>query len=238
MIKLCAKDFVASRWWWLLALAADILYFTFPSQQNLLFMISGVGLVLVCVLITLFLEDRYKTEVFYASLPLKRSTIAPSRYILVGFLAVASGTWTFAYGYFLTSVVKLRFIKIDFESLFSVEGIAGYLFFAAFLAALFFPFYFKHGLGRGSFIFGTVCLALGSILIGLERLAANVFHLIRPLLTSEFLKDPGFGILRALGSIKALWGVPLFIGALFVLIAGMLLVSIRLSIRFYEKREF
>ncbi len=238
MLKLCAKDFVVSRWWWLLVLAADILYFTFPSQQNLPFMISGIGLVLVCVFITLLLEDRYKTEVFYASLPLKRSTIAPARYVLVGFLALVCAAWTFVYGYFLNSVVKLRFIQIDLQSLFSVEEIAGYLFFTAFLAALFFPFYFRHGLGRGSFIFAVVCLVLGSIFIGLERLAANVFSLTRPLLTSEFLKDPGLGILAAMAGVKARLGVPLFIEGLLVLMAGMLFVSIRLSIRFYEKREF
>jgi hypothetical protein len=238
MLKLCIKDFVASRWLWLLVITSDILCFTFSSQQNLLFMISGIGLVLVCVFITLFLEDRYKTEVFYASLPLKRSTIASARYVLVGLLAFVCGVWTFFYGYFLNSVVKLRFFKIDLDSLYSVEGVAGNLFMTALLAALFFPFYFRHGLSRGSFVFAIVCLALGSLLIGIERLAADVFHLIRPLLTSEFLKDPGLGIIGAIGGIKARLGVPLFVGALLILMAGMLLVSIRLSIRFYEKREF
>jgi hypothetical protein len=238
MLKLCAKDFVVSRWWWLLVLAADILYFTFPSQQNSLFMISGIGLVLACVFITLLLEDRYKTEVFYASLPLKRSTLAPARYVLVGFLALVCAAWTFGYGCFLNSVVKLRFIKIDLRLLFSVEGIAGYLFFTAFLAALFFPFYFRHGLGRGGFIFAVVCLALGSLFLGLERLAAKVLSLARPLLTSEFLKDPGLGILKTIGGVKASLGIPLFIGGLLVLIAGMMFISIHLSIRFYEKREF
>lgn len=238
MLKLCAKDWVISRWGWLLVLAADILYFTFPSQQNLLFMISGVGLVLVCVFITLFLDDRLKTEVFYASLPLKRSTIAAARYVLVGFLAIVSAAWIFVYGYFLNSVVKLRFIRIDLRSLFSVEGIGGYLFFTALLAALFFPFHFRHGLARGSFIFAAVCLALGSLVIGLERLAAKVLSLARPLLTSEFLKDPGLGILKTIGEVKASLGVPLFIVGLLVLIAGMMFISIRLSIRFYEKREF
>jgi hypothetical protein len=106
------------------------------------------------------------------------------------------------------------------------------------LAALFFPFYFKHGLGRGSFIFAVVCLTLGSLFLGLERLAGNALHLTRPLLTSGFLKDPGLGILGAIGGIKSSLGVPLFVGALLVLMAGMLFVSIRLSIQFYEKREF
>jgi hypothetical protein len=238
MLKLCAKDFVVSRWLWLLVLAADILYFRFPSQQLLESMVSGIGLVLFCVFVTLFLEDRYKTEVFYASLPLKRSTIVLARYVLVGFLAIVSVAWTFVHGYFLNSVVTLRFIQIDLQSLFSFEGIAGYLFFTAFLAALFFPFYFKYRLGLGSFIFAVVCLALGCLFLVFQFLATDALHLTGPLSMPEFLKHPGLGILRAIGGIKASLGIPLFVGALLVLMAGMLLVSIRLSIRVYEKKEF
>jgi hypothetical protein len=238
MLKLCAKDFVVSRWLWLLVLAADIVYLRSPSPPDLTFMISGVGLVLACVFITLFLDDRYKTEVFYASLPLKRSTIAAARYISAGFLAIVSAAWTFIYGYFLNSVVKPRFIRIDLQSLFSVEGIAGYLFFTAFLTALFFPFYFKLGLGFGVLIFAVVCLALGSLFLVFQFLATDALHLTGPLSMPEFLKDPGLGILRAIGGIKDSLGVPLFIGGVLVLMAGMLLFSIRLSVRFYEKREF
>ena len=238
MLKLWAKDFVVSRWLWLLILGADILYLRPPFSQELAFMISGIGLVLVWVFVTLFLEDRYKTEVFYASLPLKRSTVVLARYVLVGFLALVSAAWTFVHGYLLNSVVKLRFIRIDLRSLFSVEGIAGYFFFAAFLAALFFPFYFKLGLGLGALIFAVVCLALGSLFFVFQFLATEALHLTGPLSMPEFLKDPGLGILRAIGGIKASLGVPLFIGALIVFMAGMLFISIRLSIRVYEKREF
>jgi ABC-2 type transport system permease protein len=238
MLKLCAKDFVVSRWLWLLVLAANILYFRFPSQQLLLSMVSGIGLVPFCVFVTLFLEDRYKTEVIYASLPLKRSTIVLARYVLVGFLAVASAAWTFVYGYFLNSVVKLRFIRIDLQSLFSIEGIAGYLIFMALLAALFFPFYFRHGLARGSFIFAIVFLTLAIFIVGFERLAANVLHLTGPLFTAEFLKDPGLGIVRAIGGIKDSLGLVSFVGTVFVFMGGILLFSIRLSIRFYNCREF
>jgi hypothetical protein len=238
MLKLCAKDFVVSRWWWLLVLAANVVNFRFPSQALWLSMVYGIGLVLVSAFVTLFLDDRYKTEVFYASLPLKRSTIVLARYVLVGFLAIVSAACTFIYGYFLNSLVTPRFIWIDLQSLFSFEGIAGYLFFTAFLAALFFPFYFKLGLAFGAIISAVVCLALGSLFFVLDYLAADEFHLTRPLLTSKFLKDPGRGILRAIGGIRASLGVPLFIGGVLVLMAGMLLVSIRLSVRFYKKREF
>jgi len=151
---------------------------------------------------------------------------------------LACAAWTFGYGSFLNSVVKLRFIRIDLQSLYSVEGIAGYLFFTAFLAALFFPFYFKLGLGFGVLIFAGACLALGNLFLVFEFLATDALHLTGPLSMPEFLKHPGLGILRAIGGIKTSLGVPLFVGALLVLTAGMVLASIRLSIRFYEKREF
>jgi hypothetical protein len=229
---------MASRWWWLLFMASYILYFTFPLQQNLGLMVGAIALISVCVFVTLFLEDRYKTEAFYASLPLKRSTVVLARYVLTALLSLAGGIFVFFYAYILTSVVKLRFIKIDLKSLLTFGGITGFVLFIAFLAALYFPFYFRHGLGRGSFIFAAVLLALGIVVTGLERLAANIFHLTGPLFTADFLKDPGLGILLAIGGIRHSLGLPLFVGATFTLMAGMLAISIRLSIRFYQKREF
>jgi ABC-2 type transport system permease protein len=238
MFKLCAKDFMSSRWWWLLVIAADFLYLTFPLQQNLALMLGAQVLISVCIFITLFLEDRLKTEILYASLPLKRSTMVLARYVLTGFLTLGCGLFVFGYGYFLSSVVKLPFVRIDFQSFLTVEGVAGFIVFTAFIAALYYPFYFRSGLGRGSFIFAAVLLVLTVIFAGLERSAAYVFHLTRPLFTEEFLKDPGLGIVRALGSSKDWLGLPLFVGGVLILMAGMLLLSIRLSIRFYEQRDF
>jgi len=238
MLKLCGKDFMAGRWWWLLFMVSYILYFTFPLQQSLGLMVGTVALITACVFVTLFLEDRYKTEAFYASLPLKRSSIVLARYVLTGLLSLAGVVFVFFYAYLLTSVVKLRWIAIDLRSLLSLEGITGFALFIAFLAALYLPFYFRHGLGRGSFIFAAVLLGLVVVLTGIERLAAKVFHLTGPLFTADFLKDAGLGIIRAIGTIRDSLGLPLFIGAAFILLAGMLVISIRLSIRFYEKREF
>ncbi len=238
MLKLCAKDFVASRWWWLLIIGADILYSTFPLQQNLALMLGAQVLISVCVFITLFLEDRCKAEMLYASLPLKRSTMVLARYALAGFLTMGGGLFVFGYGYFLSSVVKLPFVRLDLKSLFTVEAVAGFIVFTAFIAALYYPFYFRSGLGRGSFVFAAVFLGLSAIFTGLERAAAHLFHLTRPLLTEEFLKDPGLGIVRALGGLKDSLGLPLFVGSALILIAGMLLISIRLSVRFYEQRDF
>jgi ABC-2 family transporter protein len=238
MLRLCGKDFMAGRWWWLLFTASYVLYFTFPLMQRLGLMVGAVALITACVFVTLFLEDRYKTETFYASLPLRRSSIVLARYILTGLLSLAGLAFVFLYGYLLTSVVKLRWMTIDLGSLLSLDGITGFALFTAFLAALYFPFYFRHGLAKGSFIFAAVLLGLAIVLAGAERLAANVLHLTETLFTAEFLKDPGLGIVRAIGTVRDSAGLPLFVGAAFILLAGMLAVSIRLSIRFYQKREF
>jgi hypothetical protein len=238
MLKLCAKDFRAGRWWWLLFMASYVLYFTFPLIQSLGLMVGAVALITACVFVTLFLEDRFKTEVFYASLPLKRSSIVLARYVLTALLSLAGLTFVFFYGYLLISVVKLRWIAIDLRSIFNVEGITGFVLFTAFLAALYFPFYFRHGLAKGSFIFAAVLLGLAIVLAGAERLAANVLHLTETLFTAEFLKDPGLGIIRTIGTVRNSVGLPLFVGAAFVFLAGMLAISIRLSVRFYKRREF
>jgi len=229
---------MASRWWWLLFMASYILYFTFPLMQSLGLMAGAVVLITACVFATIFLEDRYKTETFYASLPLKRSSIVLARYVLTALLSLASLAFVFFYAYLLISVVKLRWIAIDLRSIFNVEGLTGFVLFTAFLAALYFPFYFRHGLARGSFIFAAVLLGLALVLAGAERLTTNVLHLTETLFKAEFLKDPGLGIIRAIGTVRDSIGLPLFVCAGFIFLAGMLVISLRLSVRFYERREF
>jgi len=238
MLKLCGKDFMAGRWWWLLFMASYVLYFTFPLMQSLGLMVGAVALITACVFVTLFLEDRFKTEVFYASLPIRRSSIVLARYVLTAFLSLACLVFVFFYGYLLISVVKLRWIAIDLGSLLSLDGLTGYVVFITFLAALYFPFYFRHGLARGSFIFAAVLLGLVIVLAGAERLTTNVLHLTETLFVPEFLKDPGLGIIRTIGTVRDSLGLPLFVGAGFLLMAGMLVISVRLSVRFYERREF
>jgi len=225
MLKLCWKDFVASRWFWVLTLIICVLYGAFPISQNSAVMVVGLGVVVGLLLVPLFIEDRYRTEALYCSLPLKRSTIVRARYLLSGFVFAAGTILMFAYGYFANSVFKMKLIKINLEALRTLEGMLGFLFAAMFLISIFFPFYFRFGLAKGVVVFTTIIMGL---IIALAALFPG----------KEILNDPGTGILQALGNVKHSLTAPLFLFFSLALGAGIVFLSVRVSIRFYDQRDF
>lgn len=238
MLKLCVKDFVACRWWWLLVIAAFLLYWTFPFRFSLALMAGAVVLTSGWMAVALILEDKYKTEAFYCSLPLRRSTIVLGRYVLAAFLAPAGGILVLLYAHLLNSLTLFGPTKIDLGPLLTVEGVTAFAVFMAIFVSLYFPFYFKSGLGRGTLAFAAAVFVLAAGFAGMGRLADVLFNLKSSLLTPEFLKDPGLGIMRILAAVKNALSLPGFLAAAFILLAGAVLLSVRLSVRFYQKREF
>jgi hypothetical protein len=238
MLKLCAKDFVACRWWWLLVIAVFLLYWTFPFRSSLALMLGAVVLTSGWIAVALTLEDRYRTEAFYCSLPLRRSTIVLGRYVLAGILAPAGGILVFLYAHLLNSVTLFGPTKIALAPFLTVEGVTTFVLFMAVLVSLYLPFYFRYGLGRGTLAFAAAVLVLAAGIAGLGRLAVALFNLRSPLFTAEFLKDPGLGMLRTFAAVKETLSLPAFLAAVLALLMGAVLLSVTLSVRFYQKREF
>ena len=232
MLKLCLKDYLAARWWWLLALVAYALYATFPLMQNLAFMIAGAALIMGCLGVAVFIEDFFKTEAYFSSLPLRRSTIVQARYLLAGLLTLGGGIIVFAYGGLVNSMTWLRAVKINLGAIMTFEGVMGYVLALAILVGLYFPFYFRFGLARGSLGFAITLLGLS---LGLAAVLALLNE--NPFKSADFLKDPGIGIVWAIGQVKDELGPPLFIATGLVLTVGVFWISLRLSTRFYEKRD-
>jgi ABC-2 type transport system permease protein len=225
MLKLCWKDFIASRWFWLLILIICALYGTFPILPNSAVMVLGLGLVVGLLLVTLFVEDRYRTEALYCSLPLKRSTIVQARYLLSGLVLAAGTILMFAYGYFVNSVLKMNLRKMNLEALRTLEGMLGFLFTGVVLVSFFFPLFFRFGLAKGTVVFTVILIGF---IISMGALFSG----------KEFLIDPGAGILRTLGRIKHYLTPPLFLLLTLALAAGIIFLSVRLSTRFYDQRDF
>lgn len=238
MLKLCHKDYLASRWLWLLPLAVYFLYSIQTVWRNIMLMALGAGLILGCLIITLILEDRNKTEALYGSLPVKRSTIVKGRYLLAGFLTVAGGAVIFLSLILMNAFLKTQRPAPGLKALLTLESGVGFVVSVSLVTVFYLPLYFRFGFGRGSAIFAAASVGLALVLGILERLAGRWFGFHGSLFGPEFLKDLGGAILGAIGQARAALGPPLFIASILLGLSIMIFFSVRISVRFYGEREF
>jgi hypothetical protein len=238
VLKLCYKDYLASRWLWLLPFIIYVLYSIQPIGQTVMVMLFGWASIFTCLIITGALEDRNKTDALYISLPVKRATVVRARYLLAGVLTIVGGAVIFSLLGPINAFLKTRNPKIDIGILMTVEGGAGFLIAVTLAWVLYLPMYFGLGFGRGSAVFSFAFLGLGLGLAGIERLAARWLGWRSLLLTPESLKDPGSGILEAVGRVRGELGTPLFIVIIVIVLGALGFISLLLSIRLYERREF
>ncbi len=226
MLRLCRKDFIACRWFWLLALVVYFLYGVISIKQDVAFMTVGVALILGLTTLTLVVEDRYRTEIFFCSLPLKRSTIVRSRYLLSGLLVLFGGLLIFGYRHFLCSLIKVKTLSPNPFPHSTLEDPAGFITLAVSLVCLFYPLYFRFGLGKGAFLLTVILLGLLITAIGITALLSSWIHM------------GGLLTFRSLAQVKDFLGPPLFLLGTIALNLAIVFFSMRLSIRFYDQRDF
>ncbi|OGD27681.1 MAG: hypothetical protein A2Y56_03175 [Candidatus Aminicenantes bacterium RBG_13_63_10] len=237
MFKLCRKDFLACRWWWLLVLAVYGLNWMFAFRQSLGVMFLTLLLAGGCLAVTFYQDHLHKTEVLYGSLPLTRGRIVRGRYLLTGFLSAGALVVAFAYGSLLRSVFGIDDLRLSLSALGSMEGLTGYALAVAFLAALYFPLHYRLGAGKAVLAFFLSLLVLAVAVPGLGQLGLIPAPLARFVSSPGFLKDIGLGIIGMIGRVSLALGTPLFLAAAVGLASIVLAVSIRLATRFYEKTD-
>jgi hypothetical protein len=237
MLKLCYKDYLAGRWLWLTVAVLFILYIIQPMGQTTIIMTLGVLAVYAALSVSMIFEDQGRTETLYASLPLKRRTIVRGRYLLAGLIVVGGAAVVFGSAALTLALLKAPAYEKALSPLLSAEGIAGYFLAAVFLLSSFLPLYYRFGLGRGNLLYFSGLFALLLGLGGIERLASGPLHLISPLFTADFLGDPAGGLLGLIGSAGETFGP--FLSDVFVLslLSLFILASLRLSTRFYDRKE-
>ena len=237
MLKLCYKDFLACRWWWLLVLAFYGLNWMFALRQSLGIMLLTLLLVGGCLAVTFYQEQLHKTEVLYGSLPLTRARVVRGRYLLAGILALGSLAVSFAYGSFLQAVFGIDDLRLSLSALGSMEGLTGYALTLAFLTSLYFPLHYRLGAGKAVLAFFLCLLALAVAVPGLAELGLMPGPLARRVTAPDFLKDIGLELVGLLDQVRRALGTAPFLAASAGLASIMIAVSIRLSIRLYQKAD-
>lgn len=155
MFKLILKDFYLAKVVakWLLIFLAIILL-----RDSLLDGVKVLAISIICIRHSMILDDKFKTDSLFCSLPLKRNTIVISRYLsALAIILVVILLFN------IVSYIRAKEI-MTFRDTFLV------LFYLVLFLSVFFPFYFRFGIqlkkDLGYVSFSVLMLFFVIVLIG------------------------------------------------------------------------
>lgn len=228
MVHLIRKDFVAGGLFLLglggLWVFQGLVLFRF----DLLVLLSG--LIVLLLPITFFAVDaRYNADLLGCSLPVLRSTMVYARYLSALVLTVA--------GLIVTVLLGMAFRALfsmgggDVSIIMTGAGAVGFVGSILLLHAVFFPFVFRSGLSRGTGHFCVAVMLVVAVLAGVEVLI-SLRHGY-----ALFEEAPFIGLNGVLHTWASALGAGRFRAMMAILTVGVVLASVRLSVRFYGKRD-
>jgi ABC-type transport system involved in multi-copper enzyme maturation permease subunit len=238
MLNLIKKDFFAGY----LFLLGVVIFAPFITWMEIWAMIDDFGglilgiftfiTMLMCIasaFIFMAVDSSPNTDMIFASLPVKRSTIVAARYLT---------SYTLMLSCYLIIVLTCfsavyLFNKSDqaFNILLSLRGLASMSLFLIFILSFILPFVFKYGSGKG-FTTALITQIVLVIFIPIAKFVLNVLNGIFEFDIALFsrLLNSTLRWLIALPAYQAYILITLFI----ILI---ITISLKLSIRFYYKRD-
>ena len=238
MKALLLKDLKAVGLFGLAGVAVDMLFVTVFADLNLAFLIVQVILTFLLTIVQPALEDRFGLAPFLNSLPVTRSEVVRAQYAGTGILALAG------LGVLLAVPALLGALSpssgVGAAVWLSPAGLLSFVVPVVLLELLFLPLYFRLGFGRAVWAF--LISLLGLVVIGSG--AAEVVSLLigRPLsrvfpVDRGILAVPYKPFLPLAGRLKDALGTAGLGAAVLGVLALLGWLSIRLSIRFFRRRE-
>jgi hypothetical protein len=195
------------------------------------FFALGIALAGALAVYVPIIEWYQGTDPMLHSLPIRRGTVVLARYLLaVSTSGVAGVLWVTTGRLLLPILDASRATPAIWMTL---EGVITFFVFVGLLVALFFPVYFRLGMGRGSLVFlglSVALLAIGYATAGLAGGPARVGILGIP--------PPSSLVLSRVAALLGSLGVA---GTLTLILIGLALlfaVSLKLSQRWFGRREF
>lgn len=238
MFNLIKKDFIAG-WMFLIGVVILIPFITMIAMWAMMDdfggVIIGVLTFIVMVLciassfIFLGVDTTYKAEMIYASLPIKRSKIVMARY-LSSFMLTA-GSFSLAVLSCLSMVYIFNHTDPAFKIILSFRGIISMISFLFMILCFILPFIFKFGVGKGV----TAALITQISMMIAVPLVKFVLKALQGILAFDF----AFFNRMLHAAIKWIIGLTRFqaYALIFGIVAFVILVSIGLSVRFYNKMD-
>lgn len=239
MLKLILKDMAIIRLFWIPAIVIYALFVPAYFRANLIYLLVNILLTLILVSTFLFIEDKYRTEALLCSLPINRNTIVFSRYFVSLCVCFIGLILYLSVGYALNSLIRED--AVNLQPLISLSGAAVFLIPTVLLMAVFFPLYFRLGLGTALLIFPGFILGIAVsvtlITQGIAFLTGSPFRFL-PKLGREILSVPYTPFSRICDILPSFLGISLFVWLIMINLAFIFFLSLKLSIHFYKKREF
>jgi hypothetical protein len=218
MRALVLKDLRVLRPWWWLIVPAHLLFGANGIVAPQLFFAMNVALAWTYTILLLIVDWTQEADRYVASLPVSRRDMVQARY--VGALGAAlGGTVLYAlYGRVLMAFATERLLARwpgtpGWES---VEGLLTFFMAVWLVSMAYLPFYFRSGLGKGSWLFVAILapvIVVGAVLV-------------------RWLSLPG-----PPGGVSGVLGTAGTVVVALALAATLGWLSLRLSVRFFDRRD-
>ncbi len=237
MFKLLLKDVRLTRLFWLPILAVYIVFHLIFTLSPASYFFGHVFFALLLSIVVPGIEYMSKTDHISAALPVRRAEIVGARYletlaVILVFLGLFLSTSRLAR--VIINVPGLRNSPLP-----TIQAGLALCILTAVLASLFFLFYFRSGMGKGLYGFSyTILFALiFSAMFSMhpeDKLAAGRMPAASG---STGSPAPGFFGASFLGSLERALGNPVYFFLSILATAAIVIISLRLSIYFYKKRD-
>lgn len=221
MYNLILKDvFHIKRYLWLVPAYALFAIFALRSVEGMVLTGSTVGIAYTFMLQACLRDDKNKSELFLNSLPLLRRDIVLAKYFTV-FVYTGVGLAAYCLVWAIMKGIGVQVGKI------TLVGLVSTLACVVVLSSIYFPLYFKLGYSKSNMV---GMLVFFGFFFGPGLVARFVANFVVGSKLGESVLSFFAGI-----SNQSAWLVSVL---LFLLVLVVMLVSYRLSLRFYATREF
>lgn len=228
MINLVKKDFIVSKFylfavpgvWAVHGLAAFGLNRYIPA---------GILLSIAMPSIFVVLEAFYKSDTLHCSLPVRRSTVVHARYFSSFIMVTVGLILTLIFGAVFHNLLPKA--GEDFQTLMTLQGILGFLLLVVLFLSFLLPFIFRFELFKGLVVAVSTVIIIVAILWGVECLISIKQGY-------EILKVPAFkGVIGIIRGWLNVLGTAIVNILMVCLMAVTVLISVKLSARFYTRRD-
>jgi len=234
MFALIRKDLIACRLFLIIGLAIYVLYAMAAFQQPLIFFIMNIGATILLVLMPIVVDDKFRIDTLVCYLPPSRRTVVMARY--VNALIALLGGLGLQYGF--GAILSVYFEKQGFWTLCAPQAVFAFCIVPVALVSLYLPCFFRLGLGRGTFVF-AILIAVLTILMSSPFFASGLLSGKGGFeLTPELVQHPEMAFVALIDHIAASVGSARFYTITALSTVALVAVSVFVSIRFFQQRDF
>lgn len=232
LLVLSGKDFrVGKKFLWAIIPFYMAYGGMFFLASRAYFFVNGI-FILALVIGSTLLDARSNSDLLYCSLPMSRRAIVVGRYLGALLLVVGGTIVCYVYGFLLNLVYPKAGSFSGISA--TIQGLLPFVSWTLLVIVFYFPFYFRYGFPKGAFAFISAVITCAAAL----TLILVISWLVR------FRSLNGFSIVEYVNrspkvahALTRATSLPI-VGLYFLLMGIGIAVSILLSIRLYQRRDF